>query len=173
MESNPDSSTKPVFEVSEASLTDDPDYWRQVCERYRRKGFRIVLNCALTCGTARPVSVAMLIGLWPDYIKLDKTLVGGIEKLPCATAIRRLADLGARFGIPVVADGVDRRMTMENLWLLNISLMQGRLWDTAAEIQQPEFRLGYWPSLLTPPSRTSKASDRHARRCWPRRVSSA
>ncbi len=138
----------------------------------------MVSGLALTYGAADPISVRTLLDIRPDYIKLEKTLVGDIETLPCSLAIRKLADLGEYFRIPVVADGVDRRVTAENLWLLNVSLMQGQLLDAVASptapqvpANVPEFRLGYWPSHSTPPSRTSKASARRAPRCWRRRVS--
>ena len=165
MECSPDNSLQPVFEVAESALTRYPDYWRPVCDRYRRNGFRL----ALTYGAAGPISVRTLLDVRPDYIKLEKTLVGDIETLPCSLAIRKLVDLGEYFRIPVVAEGVDRRVTAENLWLLNVSLMQGALWDAPPD--EPEFRLGYWPSHSTPLSRTSKASVRRVPRCWHRRVS--
>jgi hypothetical protein len=158
MECSPDNSFQPVFEVAESALTRYPDYWRPVCDRYRRNGFRL----ALTYGAAGPISVRTLLDIRPDYIKLEKTLVGDIETLPCSLAIRKLADLGEYFRIPVVADGVDRRVTAENLWLLNVA---------SPVPDEPEFRLGYWPSHSTPLSRTSRASVRRVPRCWHRRVS--
>jgi EAL domain-containing protein (putative c-di-GMP-specific phosphodiesterase class I) len=169
MECSPDTSFQPVFEVAESALIQYPDYWRPVCERYRRNGFRL----ALTYGAADAISIRTLLDIRPDYIKLEKALVGDIETLPSSLAIRKLADLGEYFRIPVVADGVDRRITAENLWLLNVSLMQGPLCDAAATPAPngSEFRLGYWPSHSTPPSRTSKASARRVPRCWRRRVS--
>ena len=111
-----------------------------------------------------PVQVAVrtLLDIRPDYIKLEKALVGEIETLPCSLVIRKLADLGEHFSIPVVAEGVDRRVTAENLWLLNVA---------SPVPNEPEFRLDYWPSHSTPPSRISKASARREPRCWRRRAS--
>lgn len=174
MECTPENSFQPVFEVAGSAFVLHPEYWRSVCDRYRRNGFRL----ALTYGAADPISVRTLLDVRPDYIKLEKTLVGDIETLPCSLVIRKLADLGEHLRIPVVADGVDRRVTAENLWLLNVSLMQGPLCDASASSiappaspDLPEFRLGYWPSHSTPPSRTLKASARRAPRCWRRKVS--
>jgi hypothetical protein len=158
MKCSPDNSFQPVFEVSGSALTRYPDYWRPICDRYRRNGFRL----ALTYGAADPISVRTLLDIRPDYIKLEKTLVGDIETLPSSLAIRKLADLGEHFRIPVVAEGVDRRVTAENLWLLNVA---------SPVPNEPEIRLGYWPSHSTPPSRTSKASARRAPRCSRRKVS--
>jgi hypothetical protein len=158
MECPPDTSFQPVFEVAESALTRYPDYWLPICDRYRRNGFRL----ALTYGVADAISVRTLLDIRPDYIKLEKALVGDIETLPCSLAIRKLADLGERFRIPVVAEGVNRRVTAENLWLLNVA---------SPVPDEPEFRLDYWPSLSTPPSRTLKASARRAQRCSRRKVS--
>ncbi len=158
MESTPENSFQPVFEVAEAALIRFPDYWRPICDRYRRNGFQL----ALTYGAADPISVRTLLDIRPDYIKLEKALVGDIETLPSSLAIRKLADLGEHFRIPVVAEGVDRRVTAENLWLLNVA---------SPVPDEPEFRLDYWPSHSTPPSRTSKASARRAPQCWRRKVS--
>jgi EAL domain-containing protein (putative c-di-GMP-specific phosphodiesterase class I) len=147
-----------VFELSESALARYPDYWRPICDRYRRYGFRL----ALTYGAADPISVRTLLDIRPDYIKLERALVGEIETLPCSLVIRKLADLGEYFCIPVVAEGVDRRVTVENLWLLNVATPVS---------DGPEFRLDYWPSHSTPPSRTSKASAPRGRRCWRRKAS--
>jgi EAL domain len=158
MECSPENSLQPVFEVAESALTRFPEYWRPICERYRRNGFLV----ALTYGTADAISVRTLLDIRPDFIKLEKTLVGDIETLPSSLAIRKLADLGEYFRIPVVADGVDRRVTAENLWLLNVA---------SPLPDEPEFRLDYWPSHSIPPSLTSKASARPVRRCSRRKVS--
>jgi len=158
MECSPDTSFQPVFEVAESALTRYPDYWHPVCERYRRNGFRV----ALTYGATDALSVRTLLDIRPDYIKLERALVGEIETLPCSLVIRRLADLGEHFRIPVVAEGVDRRVTAENLWLLNVA---------SPVPDEPEFRVDNWRSHLTPPSRTSKASARREPRCWRRRAS--
>jgi EAL domain-containing protein (putative c-di-GMP-specific phosphodiesterase class I) len=112
-----------IFEVTESALARDPSYWRAVCDWYRRNGFKVSLSCDAT----GPISVRTLLDIRPDFIKLEKALVDNIETLPCSMAIHKLADLGERFRIPVVADGVDRGVTMENLWLLNVYLMRGPL----------------------------------------------
>src|ERR1700722_6854457 len=105
------------FELAESALARHPDYWRAVCDRYRRHGFKL----GLTYGAADPISARTLLDIRPDYIKLERALVGNIETLPSSLVIRKLADLGEHFCIPVVADGVDRRVTAENLWLLNVA----------------------------------------------------
>src|SRR5579862_2473404 len=112
-----------VFEVQASALAADPQHWRAVCEWYRRNGCQLVL----AYGAAGPVSVRTLLDIRPDSIKLEKSLIGRVETLRGSLAIRKLAELGERLGIPVVAHGVDRDVTKENLWLLNIYLMEGAL----------------------------------------------
>jgi EAL domain-containing protein (putative c-di-GMP-specific phosphodiesterase class I) len=147
-----------VFEVSESALARCPDYWRRVCDRYRRDGFLL----ALTYGASDPISLRTLLDIRPDYIKLERALVSDIETLACTRVIRQLADFGEHFSIPVVAEGVDRRVTAENLWLLNVA---------TPVPDGPEFRLEYWPSHSTPPWHTSKASVRRGPQCWRRKAS--
>jgi predicted signal transduction protein with EAL and GGDEF domain len=155
-----------VFELAESAFARHPDYWRAVCDRYRRNGFRL----GLTYGAADPISLRTLLDIRPDYIKLERALVCDIETLPSSLVIRKLADLGEHFCIPVVAEGVDRRVTAENLWLLNVAspVPNGPEFRPP---EGPEFRVDYWPSHSTPPSRTSKASARRAPRCWLRKAS--
>jgi EAL domain-containing protein (putative c-di-GMP-specific phosphodiesterase class I) len=122
-----------VFEVAETAIAEDPGHWREVCEWYRRNGFGIAL--AHAGGRLRdggPHSLRTSLALRPDYIKLEKTLVRDIEKKPNAVMIRNLADLAEDFEISIVADGVERHRTVENLWLLNVYIMQGSLFGRPA-----------------------------------------
>lgn len=117
-----------VFEIPEAATVREPARWRKVSAWYRQSGFGI----ALTGAGSTPKSVPALLGFRPDYIKLDKPLVRNIERLSCAMAIRGLADVAEEWGGAVVADGVERMLTVENLWLLNVYLMQGSLFGRPA-----------------------------------------
>ncbi len=112
-----------VLEVPIAAVVREPAHWLKVYDAYRHLGFGV----ALTNAGSTPRSLRILRDLRPDYIKLDRSLVRNIERLSCAMAIRGLADIGEEWGGRVVADGVDRLLMVEDLWLLNIYLMQGAL----------------------------------------------
>lgn len=112
-----------VFEIPISWIVRNPNTWARVCDSYRQGGFGI----ALAGAGSMPKGLRVLRDLRPDYIKLDKTLVRNIERLSCAMTIRGLADLADEWRGRVVADGVDRLFTVEDLWLLNVYIMQGTL----------------------------------------------
>ena len=117
-----------VFEIAETAVAQDPGHWRRVCDWYRRNGFRV----ALANAGAGTDSLQTFVDLLPDYIKLEKTLVWDIEKRPNTVMIRKLADLAEKFEVSIMADGVERHRTVENLWLLSVNIMQGALFGRPA-----------------------------------------
>src|SRR5665213_581163 len=108
-----------VFEIAETAVAQDPGHWRRVCHWYRQNGFRV----ALAHAGAGPDSLQTFVDLRPDYIKLEKTLVWDIEKRKNALIVRKLADLAEKFEVSIMADGVERHRTVENLWLLSVNIM--------------------------------------------------
>lgn len=112
-----------VFEVPVADIVENPKHWLGAYDAYRNAGFGMALVGAVT----GPRSVRMIRDLRPDYVKLDRSLIRNVERLSCAMTIRGIADLADEWGGHVIADGVDRVLIVENLWLLNVYLMQGGL----------------------------------------------
>lgn len=110
-----------VFEVVESDLIRDPSHLRGICDYYRRHGFAFALD---DLGTGSN-SLQLLCDLHPDYIKLDKSLVANVEQPMYAATIRKLVELAGQFGVGVIAEGVEKAETMENLWLLGVQWMQG------------------------------------------------
>jgi EAL domain-containing protein (putative c-di-GMP-specific phosphodiesterase class I) len=117
-----------VFEVPEPRSHQNPNYLRKLCDGYRQNGFGL----ALTHSGTGSNSLLTLNDIRPHYIKLDKTLVRDIERPVNAAMIQILADFAERLGIRVVANGVERHRTVENLWLLGIRVMQGSLFGAPA-----------------------------------------
>jgi EAL domain-containing protein (putative c-di-GMP-specific phosphodiesterase class I) len=117
-----------VFEIAETAVAEDPGHWRRVCDWYRQNGFRV----AMANAGAGQDSLHTFVDLQPDYIKLEKTLVWDIEKRPNTVMIRKLADLAEKFEVSIMADGVERHRTVENLWLLSVNIMQGALFGRPA-----------------------------------------
>ena len=110
-----------VFEVVESDLVRDPAHLRRICDFYRREGFGFALD---DVGTGAN-SLQMVCDLRPNYVKLDKSLIDQVEQPMYAATIRKVAELADQFGIRVIAEGVESRRTLENLWLLGIECMQG------------------------------------------------
>jgi EAL domain-containing protein (putative c-di-GMP-specific phosphodiesterase class I) len=117
-----------VFEVMESCLAGDPGYARRIRDFIGRSGFGFALNDAGTCAD----SLQMVCDLEPEYITLDSSLVHNVERPVCAATVRKLVELADRFGGAVIAKGVQRTRTMENLWLLGIEYMQGYLFGNPA-----------------------------------------
>ena len=90
---------------------------------FRGRGFGLALSNAGM--GSEPLDA--IRDLKPDYLKLNPGLVRGVERPAHAAAIQRLVGLADRFGTIVIAEGVDRARTMENLWLLGVQYMQGDL----------------------------------------------
>jgi EAL domain-containing protein (putative c-di-GMP-specific phosphodiesterase class I) len=119
---------KIVFEVSERGLDRDLKALRARCEQYRANGFGL----ALTDAGTRPDSLLAIGELRPDFIKIDKVLVRDIERPKNAANVQKLSGLAEKLGVRVVANGVERLRTIENLWLLGIQIMQGSLFGRPA-----------------------------------------
>lgn len=112
-----------VFEIPLSAIVKDPKCWSGVYDSYRNAGFGL----ALTGAGSTPRATGLLRDLRPEFVKLDKTIVRNVERLSCAMTIRGLADMAEEWEGRVIADGVERLFTVENLWLLSVYLMQGPL----------------------------------------------
>ena len=115
-----------VFEAAEADLASDPDRSGEIRDFMRNCGFGFAVDDA----GIRADSLRTMCDLRPDYIKLDKSLVRSIERPVHAATIRKMVEIGDRTGASVIAKGVDRKRTMENLWLLGVRYMQGYLFGS-------------------------------------------
>jgi EAL domain-containing protein (putative c-di-GMP-specific phosphodiesterase class I) len=117
-----------VFEAVESDPGSGPEHLRRICDYYRSEGFGFALD---NVGTGAH-SLQTVSNLRPDYIKLDRHLVRNAEEPVCAATIRRLVELAEQLNIVVIATGVERARTMENLWLLGVEYMQGYLFGRPA-----------------------------------------
>ncbi len=112
-----------VFEVVESELVSDTVHLRRICDYYRNHGFGFALDDVGTGAT----SLQLVRDLAPDFVKLDKTLVRNVERPLCAATIRKVVEICDRADVTVIAPGVERAETLENLWLLGVECMQGYL----------------------------------------------
>lgn len=117
-----------VFCISEAELIRDSGHTRRICDVLRGEGCRIGLSQV----GAGVISGSKLRELRPDFVKIHKSLVRSAEQPICGSAIRKLVELAERMSAGVIAEGVERVQTMENLWLLGVERMQGFLFGRPA-----------------------------------------
>jgi EAL domain-containing protein (putative c-di-GMP-specific phosphodiesterase class I) len=137
-----------VFEVVESDHGQDPSHLRRICDYYRSLGFGVALD---DMGTGTN-SLQLMCDLRPDYIKLDRSLISNVEQPVYAATIRKMVEVAAQFSTVVIAEGVEREETMENLWLLGVQWMQGYLFGRPAP-QPCGARL---PSRVRPRSRQQR-----------------
>ncbi len=101
-----------VFEVVESECIDDVPQLKEALAGLRKAGFRVALD-DLGAGYA---SLQLLSQLRPDYVKLDRELVSGVD---CdrfkALIAEKLLETARALGITTVAEGVESRGEWE--WL--------------------------------------------------------
>ena len=116
-----------VFKIMESDLARDPAHALRIRKYLDRRGFGFALN---TAGFgAGAYSFQAVSDFAPNYISLDARLIRNIDRggTSCAPAISKLIHMGEKCGACVIAEGVDRLRTVENLWLLGVQFMQGQL----------------------------------------------
>ncbi len=110
-----------VLEAVDAELVSDRTHLRLIADHCRRNDIGFALD------DADAASVRLIADLKPDFVKLHRRLVEDIERPAQAATVRRLVAAAGQAGSLVVAKGVEKTRTMENLWLLGVQCMQGYL----------------------------------------------
>ena len=112
------------FEITERMAIEQvPDLHERV-ERLRKLGYKIAVD-DLGEGYSGLNSFAKLE---PDAVKLDMSLIRGIEKAPTKRRmVRALASLCRELGTPLVAEGVETQAELDTLLELGADWLQGFL----------------------------------------------
>ncbi|MFQ5347630.1 MAG: EAL domain-containing protein [Rhodothalassiaceae bacterium] len=119
-----------VFEIVESEAVDDIDKLAGVIDFCRSAGYRIALD---DFGSGFN-NLTMLIGLKPDYIKLDKSLVSRIRKEPPIWNITaNMVDAAKQSDVMVIAEGVEDEKTASLLRSMGTDYMQGYLFGRPAD----------------------------------------
>jgi EAL domain-containing protein (putative c-di-GMP-specific phosphodiesterase class I) len=101
-----------VFEIVESECIEDVPQLKSALAGLRKSGFRVALD-DLGAGYA---SLQLLAQLRPDYVKLDKELVLGVDTDPFKALIaQKLLETARALGVVTVAEGVESRAQWE--WL--------------------------------------------------------
>jgi EAL domain-containing protein (putative c-di-GMP-specific phosphodiesterase class I)/CheY-like chemotaxis protein len=111
-----------VLEITERSRLQGIDHWERAVEEATRMGFSIAVD-DLGAGYS---SLSVLAELQPSYIKVDMSIVRGVDTDPRK---RRLVDLLCRFAeateARLVAEGVETATEAEALRSCGAHLLQG------------------------------------------------
>lgn len=131
-----------LFEVTENEEARDRAHLHRIFTEYRRRGFMTALD---DFGEGYS-TLSLLAAFQPDLVKLDMSLVRGIEndaarRVIVGAMVGMLRDLGTR----VLAEGVETEAEARVLHELGITLMQGWLFARPALEALPAPR---WPAFL-------------------------
>lgn len=113
-----------TFEFTENERVSDRDHLKAIIATYRRHGFQTALD-DFGAGYS---GLSLLADFQPDKIKIDRSLIDGIDASPARRAI--IAGLMQTVGLldmAVVAEGVERPEELAVLQDFGITLFQGFL----------------------------------------------
>jgi len=113
-----------VFELTERGAIADLERFRERLDALRARGCRIAID-DLGAGYASLNAVALLE---PDFLKIDMTIVRGIdESLSRSRLVRRIVEFANDQGIRVIAEGVETQAECEAVEAMGCHLLQGYL----------------------------------------------
>jgi EAL domain-containing protein (putative c-di-GMP-specific phosphodiesterase class I) len=113
-----------VFEISEQESIGNFAIFREVRDYYGKLGFQIALDDT----GAGYASLESVMELSPEYIKVDRAFIAGIdEDGPRQELLRSLQSLAERIGARIIGEGLDTIEELEMLQQLGIPFGQGWL----------------------------------------------
>jgi EAL domain-containing protein (putative c-di-GMP-specific phosphodiesterase class I) len=113
-----------VFEISEQESIENFAIFREVRDYYGKLGFQIALDDT----GAGYASLEAVMELAPEFIKVDRAFVAGIdEDMARQEVLRALQSLAQRIGARIIGEGLDTLAELETLKRLGIPFGQGWL----------------------------------------------
>ena len=129
------SPTDVVFEISEQESILSFGAFREIRDYYRGLGFQFALD---DMGTGY-AGLEELLEVEPDYIKIDRSMVSGVDEDPARQdvlgAILQLAD---KMGAQVIGEGLDTLEELEMLGRIGIRFGQGWLFGHPTPLRPKE-----------------------------------
>lgn len=113
-----------VFEISEQESIRSFDVFREVRDEYGKLGFLFALDDT----GAGYASLQSVIELEPDFIKVDRAFIQGIDQDSARqTLLRALSSVASEIGARIIGEGLDTLEELETLAALGIPFGQGWL----------------------------------------------
>ncbi len=120
-----------VLEITEHSAIQDFAVFRHALNHYRSQGYRVALD-DVGAGYSSLQSIAEL---HPDFLKIDRSLIGGVNADPIKWALlETFVTFSKRIGCHVIAEGVETAEELKTVVQLGVDFVQGFF------IAKPEFR---------------------------------
>ena len=113
-----------VFEISEQESIRNFDVFREVRDDYGKLGFQFALDDT----GAGYASLQSVIELEPDFIKVDRAFITGIDTDPARqTLLRALHSVADGIGARIIGEGLDTLEELDTIGSLGIPFVQGWL----------------------------------------------
>jgi len=126
--------TRIVIEITEHAPIDDYESVRQALTRYQSLGLRVAVDDA----GAGFASLRHILRLNPDFIKLDRSLIDGIESDATVQALAAgLISFGERIDATLIAEGIERAAQVEALTSLGVRYGQGYFFARPSPLPVP------------------------------------
>ncbi|MBE3562682.1 MAG: EAL domain-containing protein [Hydrogenibacillus schlegelii] len=111
-----------VFEVTEQQAIDDFRRFREVIDHYRRQGFRIAVDDA----GAGYASFQTILALRPEFIKVDRSLIAGLDVDPVKQSLlESFVFFATKVGSRIIAEGIETAGELVQLIRLGVYAAQG------------------------------------------------
>jgi PAS domain S-box-containing protein len=113
-----------VVEITEHESVEDYDVLGRCIDELRGRGLRLAIDDA----GAGYASFRHILGLSPDYIKLDRALIDGMDRDPARRAlVSAVVTFGREVSAAVVAEGIETAAELRTARLLDVDAAQGFL----------------------------------------------
>lgn len=114
--------TDVVLEITERSAIEDFSTFRDALDHYRNQGYLIALD-DVGAGYSSLQSVAEL---HPDFLKIDRSLIQGVNTDPIKWALlETFVTFSKRIGCRIIAEGVETTEEMRTVVQLGVDYVQG------------------------------------------------
>jgi diguanylate cyclase (GGDEF)-like protein len=111
-----------VFELTESQPLDELDLLRAASDHFRRQGFAVALD-DLGAGYA---GLRVWSELCPDYVKIDRHFISGIDTDPVKREfVRAMLDIAHRMGHKAIAEGIETAAEFNTLVIMGVEYAQG------------------------------------------------
>ncbi len=122
-----------VFEISERESIENFAIFREARDHLKELGFQVALD---DTGVAYG-SLEAVIELAPDYIKVDLSLIRGIDTdPPRQELLRALHAVAGKLGGQIIAEGIETSEELSTLQRLGVPHGQGYLFGRAAPLRR-------------------------------------
>ncbi len=111
-----------VFEITERHSIKDFTLFHRTLDHYRSQGYLVAIDDA---GTGYS-GLSRMATLRPDFIKVDMSLIRGIESNPVQRALMEtLVNFADRIGCRIVAEGIETATELSSLLSMGVHFGQG------------------------------------------------